>query len=193
MGGRSRQRRRRQSGRGAAQPGPPARRKWYVGQRLAGACVLVLAVTCGAFSVPGLPRSFGLVGTTGTLTVQWCGTEGFGRSSHTVCHGPFRSDDGRTTDPLASIETEYTRGHRVPVTKSGGAYYSVTPSAWFGWLAGIFAAALFLCLGVPMALFGTLTDRRPRASWIVARGATVLLPAMLVCLAVSFVLDVAFS
>ncbi|RLU96784.1 hypothetical protein CTZ27_17445 [Streptomyces griseocarneus] len=167
----------------------PARGKRHIGQRLAGACVLVLAIVLGSFSVPGLPRSLGLVGTTGTLTVRWCETVGFGRGSHTACHGSFRSDDGRTVDEAARIDTEYTRGHRVPVTASGGAYYSVTPSAWFGWLAGIGATGFLLGVGVPIVLFGRLDERRPRASRVVARSATILLPATLVCLVVCLVLD----
>ncbi|MCF3104745.1 hypothetical protein IPZ58_24590 [Streptomyces roseoverticillatus] len=146
-------------------------KQWSVGLL----CLLMAALP-GAFAVPGLVRSTGLVGTPGTFTVLVCETVGTGRGSHTVCHGSFRPDGGGRTDDRATIDTEYDRGERVAVTRSGGAYYSVTPAAFFGWLtvdciAGFLLLCAALLFGVPWK--GVL--RRPAIGMGVVLGAGAVL------------------
>ncbi|MEV4927343.1 hypothetical protein [Streptomyces roseoverticillatus] len=117
-------------------------KRWPVGL-----VCLLMAFLPGVYAVPGLVRSTGLVGTPGTFTVLLCETSGTGRGSHTVCHGTFRPDGGGRPDDRASIDTEYDRGERVAVTRSGGAYYSVTPEAFFGWLAVDCVVVFLLFMG----------------------------------------------
>ncbi|MEU5188559.1 hypothetical protein AB0G83_15645 [Streptomyces klenkii] len=131
----------------------------------AGLLCLLMAVLPGAYAVPGLVRSTGLVGTPGTFTVLVCETTGTGRGTHTVCYGTFRPDGGGRADDRAVMETKYGAGERVAVTRSGGAYYSVTPAAFFGWLAvDVFAAFMLLCAAL---IFGA---RWPARAWGAVRG-----------------------
>ncbi|GAA2717254.1 MULTISPECIES: hypothetical protein [Streptomyces] len=159
--------------------------------RVAGAFCVGLAVLLGAFAVPGLVRSTGLAGTRGTLAVQICGTSGYGRGTRTVCRGTFRPAAGGPADVRASIATEYDPGERVAVTRSGGAYYSVTPQAFLGWLGlDCFAAAL-ACVGAPMLALGAAARKGAAGLRLPLRLARGFLIAVPVCAAAAVVFEVA--
>ncbi|MES4903410.1 MULTISPECIES: hypothetical protein [unclassified Streptomyces] len=103
-----------------------------------------------------------MAGEPGTLTVGRCWTEhGTGRD-HSVtrmCGGTFRSDDGRTVDPDASLESDGRRGDRIQVRRDGGDY--LPAGAGEVWLsAGVFFVG---CVAAGLGLSAWAVNRRFRA------------------------------
>lgn len=129
--------------------------------------VLVLlagAAAALATSIPPLTAAARWTGTPGALTVGSCYEVGSGRQRQEVCAGTFRSDDGRTVDPNASITQPLSPGTVVPVqrTPSGG-YDPVGLAPFCGWLAvALFGSALAgMALLIPLTMTRRFRLRRP--------------------------------
>jgi hypothetical protein len=85
--------------------------------------VFFIALYCWGSSIHDAVYAGGLAGKHGTLTVERCWTTyGTGRdhSATRMCGGIFRSDDGRTVAPDASLESDGRRGDRIQVQRDGG-------------------------------------------------------------------------
>ncbi|MFD5816782.1 hypothetical protein [Streptomyces sp. NPDC127038] len=121
-----------------------------------GAVVTWLAVTHVAYAS-------GLEGTSGRLRVEACTWSGYGNHRSVHCHGVFRSDDGTTVDPRATIADHLSVGRTVDVrrTASGG-YERTGAGAVFGWLAVSLLGLAVLVLGATAVNAVTGARVRPR-------------------------------
>ncbi|MEV5509513.1 hypothetical protein [Streptomyces orinoci] len=146
---------------------PPAPDKPRWSMRLGALFILLMALGMGGYAGSSLPYALGWSGTQGTLTVTgtYCSYTSRGGCS-VGSTGTFRSDDGRTVDPTATIDTEYRVGRHVAVSRDGGTYYSTNASAACGWLAALSFSLCLLCAGLPGVLLGRriTKEEHPKAA-----------------------------
>jgi hypothetical protein len=139
--------------------------------------VLAGSVAALVVSVPRVAYAARWEGTPGVLSIRSCAEVGEPRERHRRCEGVFRSDDGMTLDPDASISQKLSPGEVLPVQRTGeGGYVRVGVSAFCGWLA---VALLGVVMAGALALGGlaVLRGSAHRSGWrtLAALGAAALL------------------
>lgn len=138
------------------------------GARVAGMLLLVLGFGLSYLGVVwGIQEPF-VESTRGTIVVERCGHDE-GRESASWCDGTFTSDDGRTEDPYATVDTEdpYAKGDRIGVHRLGEQSSSYNPSLVDASSSGF--RALFAGIGllgpvVYVLITGTWPTRRSPAA-----------------------------
>lgn len=116
-------------------------------------------------SVPHLAYAARWEGTPGVFVVRSCAQVGEAKERHTECAGTFRSDDGTTVDPGATISDPLTAGSTVPVQlTSGGGYALVGVAAFCGWLT-VVLFGVTLTAGALTAALAATGSTLFRAAW----------------------------
>ncbi len=135
-------------GRGQTQQMSPAGRLGLaVAMALAGAGLIVY----GLYQVG---HATGLLGVRGTLTVSSCTRIGSGKGSYIGCTGPFRADNGSTSDPTALVNENPppAAGTKLRVDQvHPGSYVRVDTSRTEDWLAAVALGLVFLTSGIAAA------------------------------------------
>ncbi|WP_405731031.1 hypothetical protein OG607_32455 [Streptomyces sp. NBC_01537] len=114
------------------------------------------AIATLVMNVPHLAYAARWEGTPGVFVVRSCAQVGEAKGSHTECDGTFRSDDGTTVDPGATISQPLTAGATVPVQlTSGGGYVLVGVASFCGWLTMVLFGLTLTACAVTAALAAT--------------------------------------
>ncbi|KIZ13825.1 hypothetical protein [Streptomyces natalensis] len=141
------------------------------GGRVLGAVFFVLALVVFGLACSRIAYAGGLAGSPGTLTATSCHALRAAGSSHptsgpTVCEGTFRSDDGRSTDEVATVRADATPGDRIAVQGADGEYVRTGPGEVARWIALFFSGWLVAAFGVPFAATGMLPRSGVQAALI---------------------------
>ena len=163
--------------------------------------ILIMLVGAGlvVFGCDQAGHAAGVLGTRGALKVTSCERAGFGKGSYIRCTGQYRSNDGRLTDPSASVHSSVPlpAGRIVAADRvAAGSYVPILTSRSAGWTAlAIFGLALIAIGGAALtsrnAPSGGIEFRNSRLGRWCGRALLLFLAGLLACGAVYLMSTVA--